>query len=51
MATANETNVIEVWILIDESGDYVAHADPDKLGELYDGTWAGARGWRSGKLS
>lgn len=44
MANETTTNAtVEVWVLVDEAGDYVAHADPALLNEAYDDQIGGER--------
>jgi hypothetical protein len=30
------TTTVEVWVLVDDCGDYVVATDPDRLGEEYE---------------
>ncbi|WP_439628825.1 hypothetical protein [Gemmata sp.] len=45
---------VEVWVMVNDQGEYVAHADPDKLAEVYAadvGELADAGGLRRVKLT
>jgi hypothetical protein len=41
--TTEEFATVEIWVLVDQDGDYAAGTDPDTLHEVYDDTVGGDR--------